>query len=123
MAAVSTWRCAQNASAGRRPAAGGASDQGQEATLGNRKGGGSAPTVLLIGPYRFFFYSDEGGEPPHIHVTSSGNSAKLWLDPVELARSFGYTMAQINEVWRIVVEHRDLLEEKWHEYHGSAADP
>jgi len=26
------------------------------------------PTILRIGPYRFYFYSNEKGEPPHIHV-------------------------------------------------------
>src|SRR5260370_284948 len=29
---------------------------------------GSMPTVLRWGPYRAFFYSNERGEPPHIHV-------------------------------------------------------
>ena len=26
------------------------------------------PTILRIGPYRFFFYSSEDGEPIHVHV-------------------------------------------------------
>jgi hypothetical protein len=26
------------------------------------------PTVLRSGPYRFFFYSADRGEPPHVHV-------------------------------------------------------
>jgi hypothetical protein len=26
------------------------------------------PTVRVIGPYRFYFYSHEPNEPPHIHV-------------------------------------------------------
>ncbi|MEK7415510.1 MAG: DUF4160 domain-containing protein, partial [Planctomycetota bacterium] len=29
------------------------------------------PTVLRVGPYRFHFYSDERGEPAHIHVRTS----------------------------------------------------
>ena len=29
------------------------------------------PTVLRIGRFRFHFYSDERGEPPHIHVASA----------------------------------------------------
>jgi len=37
------------------------------------------PTVLRWGPYRAFFYSNEGGEPPHIHVRSGGFEAKFWL--------------------------------------------
>jgi hypothetical protein len=39
------------------------------------------PTVLRVDAFRFFFYSDERNEPPHIHVTSGGKSAKLWLRP------------------------------------------
>jgi hypothetical protein len=43
------------------------------------------PTVLWIGPYRFFFYSRENQEPPHIHVERDDNVAKYWLEPVALA--------------------------------------
>jgi hypothetical protein len=43
------------------------------------------PTVLRVGPYRFFFYSNEGSEPPHIHVEAGGKSAKFWLQPWLLA--------------------------------------
>ena len=28
---------------------------------------------------RFFFYSNEGSEPPHVHVESGDGTAKLWL--------------------------------------------
>jgi hypothetical protein len=40
------------------------------------------PTVAQIGPYRFFFYSNEGDESPHIHVKRESKIARLWLDPV-----------------------------------------
>jgi hypothetical protein len=33
------------------------------------------PTVLRVGPYRFFFYSNEGTEPPHVHVEAAGKSS------------------------------------------------
>ena len=40
------------------------------------------PTVLRWGPYRAFFYSNEGSEPPHVHVRSGDKEAKFWLhDP------------------------------------------
>ena len=26
------------------------------------------PTILRVGPYRFFFFSNENNEPAHIHV-------------------------------------------------------
>ncbi len=40
------------------------------------------PTILRIGPYRFFFYSNEKGEPSHIHVQRERFLAKFWLNPV-----------------------------------------
>ena len=38
------------------------------------------PTVLRIGPYRFYFYSHEPNEPPHIHVDRDDLSAKIRED-------------------------------------------
>ena len=43
------------------------------------------PTVLRSGPYRFYFYSHEPNEPPHVHVDRDDLSAKFWLQPVGLA--------------------------------------
>jgi Domain of unknown function (DUF4160) len=48
------------------------------------------PTVLRSGPYRFYFYSHEPNEPPHIHVDRDDLSAKFWLGPVQLAGNFGF---------------------------------
>jgi len=42
------------------------------------------PTVLRVGPYRFFFYAGGGEEPPHVHVERDDNIAKFWLDPIRL---------------------------------------
>ena len=46
------------------------------------------PTILRVGPYRFFFYAGDRDEPPHIHIESDENVAKFWLDPVRLQRSW-----------------------------------
>jgi Domain of unknown function (DUF4160) len=43
------------------------------------------PTVLRVGRYRFYFFSNESNESPHIHAKASGDEAKFWLDPVQLA--------------------------------------
>ena len=45
------------------------------------------PTVLKIKAYRFFFFSLEGDEPPHVHVEQDEKTAKFWLRPVNLASS------------------------------------
>lgn len=33
------------------------------------------PTVLRVGPYRFFFYSGDGDEPRHVHVERGEGAA------------------------------------------------
>jgi hypothetical protein len=40
-----------------------------------------SPTVLLVGPYRFFFNSREETRV-HVHVATSDGTAKFWLDPI-----------------------------------------
>jgi len=37
------------------------------------------PEVLRVHGYRFFFFSREGNEPPHIHVEQAERYAKFWL--------------------------------------------
>jgi hypothetical protein len=46
-----------------------------------------SPTIRRIGPYRFFFFANESGEPAHVHVQRERMLAKFWLEPIELARS------------------------------------
>ena len=78
------------------------------------------PTVLRTGGFRFFFFSGEGGEPPHIHVESAGRYAKFWLRPVDLVKSIGYNAREVRRLRDLVSRHRDLFEEKWHEHFGNA---
>jgi hypothetical protein len=76
------------------------------------------PSVLRVGPYRFFFFSREGQEPAHIHVESGDNAAKFWLTPVELAWAVGFNARQLGQIRKIVEEHMELFLEKWHEHFG-----
>jgi hypothetical protein len=76
------------------------------------------PTVLRAGRFRFFFFSNEGEEPPHIHVKAGGDEAKYWLDPVELAADYGFNARELNEIERLVGEYRELFLEAWHEHLG-----
>jgi Domain of unknown function (DUF4160) len=76
------------------------------------------PTVLRVGPYRFFFFSNEGREPLHIHAKASTDEAKFWLDPVALASNYGFNSRELNEVMALVDEHLNELLEAWHEHLG-----
>lgn len=76
------------------------------------------PTVLRIKGYRFFFFSLEGQEPPHVHVESAERVAKFWLRPVALAKSRGFRPNELSEIRRLVQENVVLFEERWHEHFG-----
>lgn len=76
------------------------------------------PTVLKIGRFRFFFFSNEGSEPVHIHVESDDKYAKFWLKPVQLAKSVGYNAKELNEIRKLVLENVDLFKEKWYGHFG-----
>ncbi len=74
------------------------------------------PTVLRWNGYRFYFFSNESGEPPHIHVDKGGNTVKFWLDPIGVARNIGFAGRELGVVERKVQEERDTFLEAWHGY-------
>jgi hypothetical protein len=79
------------------------------------------PTILRIGGFRFFFFSLEGREPPHVHVEQAERYAKVWLEPVSIARAKGFRSHELTTIVDIVGRNRRFLEDKWHEYFGSQA--
>lgn len=74
------------------------------------------PTVLQSGPYRFFFYSGDCEEPPHIHVERDSNVAKFWLDPVRLAGSGGFRRPELGNIQRLVEGNQQDLLGSWDEF-------
>jgi hypothetical protein len=77
-----------------------------------------SPTVRRIGPYRFFFFSNEGSEPPHIHVQRDRKLAKFWLEPVRLAASTRLKAQELTRLEKLVVENEQALLEAWHAFFG-----
>lgn len=74
------------------------------------------PTVLTIGPYRFFFYSDDRDEPPHIHVERDNHKAKFWLQPVRLQNSGRFKRKELNRIQELIEENQVRFLEEWDEY-------
>jgi hypothetical protein len=74
------------------------------------------PTIFRTGPYRFFFYSGDRDEPPHIHVEREDKIAKFWLDPIRLQGSKGLSRTEVRRIQRIVEENQIRLVEAWNEY-------
>ena len=77
------------------------------------------PTVLRIGPYRFYFYSHEPNEPPHVHVDRELCSAKFWLKKIALADNIGFNNKELNKLHELVSDHQTQFLDKWHEYFGA----
>jgi len=77
------------------------------------------PTVLRVGAYRFYFYSNEKGEPPHIHVQRERFLAKFWLIPVALAGSKRFASHELRTLQKHVEENRERFLEAWNEHISS----
>lgn len=76
------------------------------------------PTVLRIGPYRFYFFSHEPGEPPHVHVDRDDSSAKFWLEPVALSRNLGFAGHELRQIEHLIRDNQQTLLETWHDWFG-----
>lgn len=74
------------------------------------------PTVLRIGAYRFYFYSHEPHEPPHIHIDRDNLSVKFWLEPVALAKNIGFRSKELRKLESLVRENKTKLTEAWNGY-------
>jgi len=74
------------------------------------------PTILVVGNYRFFFYSSDASEPLHVHVRSGDAVAKFWVNPARIQASKGYNEHELRAILKLVQKNADLFERKWHEY-------
>ena len=77
------------------------------------------PTIARLGPYRFFFYAGDRGEPPHVHVEREEMVAKFWLDGPSLAETRGFPAHELRKLARLVAQHRQEFAEAWNDYFGS----
>jgi Domain of unknown function (DUF4160) len=77
------------------------------------------PTVLRWKGYRFFFYSADGWEPPHLHVVKESREAKIWLNDLTIAVNIGYSAKELNKIIRKTREERDTFLAAWHDYFGA----
>ena len=81
--------------------------------MSGRIAGERMPTVLREGPFRFFFYSRDRKEPPHVHVRRDNHEAKFWLNPVAVERSGGLSRSELRRVERIIKENRTSFLGEW----------
>ncbi|GAC1316830.1 MAG: hypothetical protein NVSMB2_09980 [Chloroflexota bacterium] len=73
-------------------------------------------TRQRAGQYRLVFYSSNGSEPPHVHVTSATEEAKFWLEPLSVPGSTAVSAHELRQIESIVSDNREQLLRGWHEY-------
>lgn len=77
------------------------------------------PTVKNIpGPYRLFFYSFDCNEPKHVHVQKESVVCKFWLEPIVLAKNYGFSPRELNIIRKMVQHNRTKIMEAWNEHYG-----
>ena len=76
------------------------------------------PTLLRIGAFRFYLYSHEPNEPPHVHIDRGDATIKIWLDSLDVAKNLGFKAHEIKGVVDMVRANRDSFLEAWHGYFG-----
>ena len=80
----------------------------------------AVPTVPdLPGPYRFYFYSFDCNERPHIHVRRESLHGKFWLRPLELARGGRFVTRELLAIERLILQYLPQVEAAWDEHCGS----
>lgn len=78
-------------------------------------------TILRVRDLRVVIYSNDH-RPPHCHVIGLGGAAKVALGegPVRpwVMISNGLSRRQLTQALEVVIEHQELLLERWSEIHG-----
>ncbi len=76
------------------------------------------PTILRLLGFRFYFYSDEGNEPPHVHVEKGDSRGKVWLDPLKEEDLSQFKAKERRKALDIIADHQENLKDHWNEYFG-----
>ena len=72
----------------------------------------------ISGPYRFYFYSFDCNEPPHVHVRHERRTCKFWLDPLNLGNNHGFSAPELTTIRKLIREHLLIILEAWDEHCG-----
>lgn len=73
------------------------------------------PTIDNRNGFRFFFYSNEGSEPPHVHIIGHGGEAKIWLQTCEIAWFCNLSPAHLRWIKSYTKRNMVLYLERWNE--------
>jgi hypothetical protein len=66
-----------------------------------------------------YFFSHEPNEPPHVLVDRDNLSAKFWLQPLALARNFGFPPRELRRIRGVIEQNLEELLEAWNGHIGA----
>ena len=75
------------------------------------------PTIYRFEGLRFFFYSNEGNEPPHVHVTRGDCELKIWLHNLVIENNYGFKISERRIILKIVKKQKHQFLEKWNKFY------
>ncbi len=80
------------------------------------------PTILYIDGWRLHFYTNEGGEPPHIHCAKAECDAKYWLDvdsfDIVPSHEYNFSPSDRKAIRKIIFSNFDYIVSEWMKIHG-----
>ena len=77
---------------------------------------GRIPTVFRHEGLRFFSYSSDWTEPPHVRVERGSDTVWIWLSPVRLQDSRGFARTEMGSMLKLTGENRTLMLRSWDEF-------
>ena len=83
----------------------------------------SLPTLFEIYGYRVFFWSNETGEPVHVHVCKgkpTANATKIWLppesNPILANNNSNIPDKELKRILKMIALNRDSIIAQWYDY-------
>ena len=83
----------------------------------------SLPTLFEIYGYRVFFWSNETGEPVHVHVCKgkpTANATKIWLppesNPILATNNSNIPDKELKRILKMIALNRDSIIAQWYDY-------
>lgn len=81
------------------------------------------PTLFEIYGYRVFFWSNETGEPVHVHVCKgkpTANATKIWFppesNPVLANNNSNIPEKELKRILKMIALNRDSIIAQWYDY-------
>ncbi len=54
----------------------------------------------------------------HVHVSKGNKICKFWIEPVSLAKNYGFSSKELNTIYKHIQLKSNLIKNCWHEHCG-----